>query len=325
MTPKSRSERTRFPLLSTEPHRESGLTPVTLNSNNTKLGKIAAVVVLYRPDASVVSNIASYVDQVDAIIAVDNTPDPEASIVATLARFPSLTYVPMGRNAGISAALNRGLSIAQGRGFEWVLTMDQDSTATPDMVSLMVARLLEDRDPTPIAIVAPEHLQVGGAQQVRPEGFVQVLTTMTSGNLLSVEAWCGVGGFMDELFIDQVDNEFCLRLARHGLRVMLASGAVLHHRVGSTKYHPFPLPAFTSNHSPIRRYYITRNRLLVGRLYREDYPQYGRFERRQAAKEALKILLYEDAKFEKFSMIWRGYRDYRHGVLGPYEQRRKNR
>jgi rhamnosyltransferase len=130
-----------------------------------------------------------------------------------------------------------------------------------------------------------------------------------------------VGGFMEELFIDQVDNELCLRLWREGYRVMEAGDADLLHRVGDVRKHRFPYPAYSVNHSALRRYYITRNRLWVGRMYRDDHPEHDRFERAQIRKDLVKIVLYEGEKTRKLAMMWRGWRDYRAGRLGEYPGR----
>ena len=69
---------------------------------------------------------------------------------------------------------------------------------------------------------------------------VQVLTPMTSGSLLDLSAYEAVGPFMDELFIDQVDNEFCLRLRAAGFSVLEAGEATLQSPSGRRALSPFP-------------------------------------------------------------------------------------
>ncbi len=276
---------------------------------------IAAVVVLYRPEASVFDNLASYADQVAHVFAVDNTESPEADVEAMLVALPNTTYIANRANLGLAAALNTGARAALALGYTRILTMDQDSTATPGMVeALAVCMDTDDR----IALVTPVHEQVGGLPRLVEPGYRDLLTTMTSGNLVRGEAYASVGGFMEGLFIDQVDNEFCLKLNRAGFRVVLTADAVLHHRVGALRRHRFPYPGFSTNHSAVRRYYIARNRLVVGNLYRQDFPQFRAFELAQMLKEMVKILFYEDQKLLKFRMILRGVLDYRRGVLGPY-------
>ncbi len=279
---------------------------------------IAAVVVLYRPDASVVENVSSYADQVSRVFAVDNSEQPEPGFGERLSAVGNVTYLVNGTNLGIAAALNVGVRTAAAAGYTRVLTMDQDSTATPGMVDVLAACMDADGS---IGLVSPVHRQVGGSPRDVDPGCHDVLTAMTSGNLVRILAYETVGGFMDELFIDQVDNEFCLRLHRAGLRVVEAGDATLIHRVGEVRKHRFPYPAYSANHSALRRYYIARNRFAVGEMYRADYPEFRSFELAQLRKDVVKIVLYERQKCLKLRMIRRGVRDYRRGVTGPYPGR----
>ena len=125
------------------------------------------------------------------------------------------------------------------------------------------------------------------------------------------------GPFREDLFIDFVDNEYCLRLRRQGFKVLRANLSLLYHSVGDTcKYGPF----IATNHPPLRRYYKTRNRFLVNRLYRRDFPGHCLFDRVRMTKEIFSILLFEREKVAKLRMMWRGYLDYRRGCFGKYEE-----
>jgi rhamnosyltransferase len=278
---------------------------------------VAGVVVLYRPGSEVLENIGSYLDQVQVLYAVDNTEQPEPSFVSALKDLPKVFYVANGGNLGVAAALNVGARWALGEGYEWLLTMDQDSTATPGMVDCMRACMAE-----PLAanagLISPRQVQVGGKAREPRGRCVEVFTPMTSGSLVRLSAYSAVGPFMEELFIDQVDNEFCLRLHSAGLVVLEAGEATLLHRVGNVRRHRFPLPMYTTDHPPVRRYYMTRNRFYVGKMYRDRFPAFRRFERRQVIKDVVKISLYEGQKWAKLTMMARGYLDYRRGRLGPF-------
>jgi rhamnosyltransferase len=256
--------------------------------------------------------------QVAHMILVDNSDRPLPEEFAQFVESNNVTFIRNGKNLGIATALNRGATAARNAGFKWLLTMDQDSTITQGMVDAL-ADCAESQSER-LALVSPVHEQVGGRPRPIEPGCRETRTAMTSGNLVNLDILVRVGGYMDELFIDQVDNEICLRLWRKGYKVLEAGSARLQHRVGNVKAHRFPYPAFTSNHSPLRRYYIMRNRLLVARMYKEDFPGFGRFELTQQLKETLKILLYERQKAEKFKMIYRGWRDYRKGRFGAYEE-----
>ena len=278
------------------------------------------MVVLYRPGAEVLENIRSYVDQVEVLHAVDNTEDPDTSFVLALERIPATRHLPNGRNLGVATALNVGARRAIEDGYDWLLTMDQDSTATPGMVAAMLDCVSRPGAES-VGLISPLHVQVGGKRLEPQERCAEVLVAMTSGSLIRLSAYATVGPFLDELFMDQVDNEFCLRLHAAGFGVLQAGEAVLAHRVGDVRHHWFPVPMYTSNHSPVRRYYITRNRLHVGRIYRDRFPEYRRFEARRIAIEAVKILLHERQKMLKLRMMARGFRDYQRGRLGPYSPR----
>jgi rhamnosyltransferase len=278
---------------------------------------VAGVVVLYRPGPEVLENVRSYASQVAFTYAVDNSETTDPAFASELELLSHVAYVANKGNLGVAAALNVGARRAIADGYERLLTMDQDSVATPGMVDAMLACFSEP-GVGKVGLVSPFHVQVGGAPRAPRGRCVQVLTPMTSGSLLDLSAYGAVGPFLNELFIDQVDNEFCLRLRAAGYTVLEAGEATLHHRVGDVRFHRFPAPMYSTNHSPVRRYYMTRNRFYVGRMYRDSFPEFRRFELRQVVKDVVKILLYESQKAEKLLMMAKGYRDYRRGRLGSY-------
>jgi len=55
---------------------------------------------------------------------------------------------------------------------------------------------------------------------------------LSSGSLVPLDVIDKVGGMEEELFIDQVDTEWCLRARSMGYRVFGAFGAILEHRLG---------------------------------------------------------------------------------------------
>ncbi|RII29172.1 MAG: glycosyltransferase family 2 protein [Geobacter sp.] len=274
---------------------------------------IAAVVVLYHPGPEVLANIRSWADQVDTIFAVDNTEGDASSVASTIGALGKVVLVRNGENEGIARALNTGAERALAECYDFLLTMDQDSSAASDMVEKMLA-CLDGQDFARVGIISPFHMtkSSGNPSVVACQ---DVMTPMTSGCLLNLAAYREVGSFRDDLFIDFVDNEFCLRLRKQGFRVLRANDALLQHSVGDThKYGPF----IATNHSPLRRYYKTRNRFLVNRLYRRDFPGHCLFDRVRLAKEIVSIILFEGEKLAKLRMVWRGYRDYRRGKFGMY-------
>jgi len=280
--------------------------------------EIAAVVVLYRPDADVVANVGAYAGQVGVVIAVDNSETPEADVVAELHRTENLEYLPMGRNTGIAAALNAGCRRAIALGYSWALTMDQDSTATPGLV-VALAEVLQGAGSETVAVVAPVWEQVGGLPEHTSSETVDLDYAMTSGNLLRLAAFDSLKGFREDLFIDHVDNEFCLRARQSGWRIVQRRDAVLLHRMGTLQHVRFPIPCYITDYNPVRRYYMVRNLFELRREFGREFPDWLQSEYKHWRKELVKIIVAEPRRIRKLRMMLRGWLDYRRRHFGRYE------
>lgn len=279
---------------------------------------IAAIVILYHPGQDAIDNTGAISGQVERVFAVDNTEEFDPCVSDMLGAFPNVMYVPMGGNTGIATALNTGIDLAREGGHSWVVTLDQDSAVPAGLVATLLECLRSCETDRPVAIVAPVYAMEGGPAPETFAGCLETLTVITSGNLLNVEAWMAVGRFDESLFIDQVDHDLCLRLRLGGYAVLECGSALLRHRIGDLVERRLRGPVYVSNHSALRRYYITRNRFTVTRKYRTQFPGFRASEMRALLHELLKVLLFEDDRFAKLWMSWRGYLDYRRGVTGPY-------
>ncbi|AJE04932.1 glycosyl transferase [Geobacter pickeringii] len=274
----------------------------------------AAVVILYHPQRDYLDNIRTWIEQVDAVYVVDNSESPDLTIAEHLSVLPGVTYLAQGENRGVAYGLNLGARKAIEAGYDYLLTMDQDSRASGALVKTMFECL--DASAATVGIISPFHLT--RAVRQRPSGATcsDVMTPMTSGCLLNLSAWRCIGPFREDFFIDFVDDEFCLRLRRNGYQVLQANAALLEHEVGNvTRFGPF----IATNHSPLRRYYKTRNRFAVFAEYRRDFPGHCLFDLVRLAKEAASIVLFEREKGAKLRMMWRGWRDFRRGKFGKFE------
>lgn len=276
--------------------------------------QIAGVVVLYNPAASVLDNIYSYLPQVGCLYAVDNSEMPDPGIVQQLAVMPGVKYCANGGNSGIACALNSGATFALADGYRYLLTMDQDSRAFPDMVETLSACHGKS-----VALVAPYLLSRDGQPSPVGRACRPVQTAMTSGSLLDLNAYRRVGPFRDDFFIDFVDIEYCLRLRKHGYKVLQADSAHLEHhvgrRIGAGRFSVI-------THPPLRKYYKTRNRFQVLGEYGRDFPGYVFRDRIRIVLELARLFLFEEEKLEKLRMMWRGWRDFRQGKFGKYAEQR---
>ncbi|HSL88363.1 MAG TPA: glycosyltransferase family 2 protein [Ignavibacteriaceae bacterium] len=271
---------------------------------------IAAVVVLFNPDESVFRNLYSYVSQVNKIYAIDNSElKIKNEVIDNIKKISNLEYLTNHANLGVAAALNIGAAKAIEEGFDYLLTMDQDSKAT----EFMVERLAELFDKySDAAIITPFHLNEGFPLPSDNTAEQELLFTITSGNLLSLEKYKKVGGFLEKLFIDYVDHEYCLRLHSVGFKIIRLNNVVLYHNLGKLKREEFfGIEFFPSHHSPERYYYRTRNRFYVNDLYKKRFKDYVKSDRRRFFRELIEMFFFESEILKKLHMIVKGYIDYK--------------
>jgi rhamnosyltransferase len=284
-----------------------------------KKDKMAAAVILYNPTDEMLSSIRSYANDVSAVYAIDNSETPSPALEAKLRVIHNIQYTYNGGNLGIANALNRGAAYAIQDGYEYLLTMDQDSDVQSGMIQAMLDCLAK-MDSDKIGIISPVQAYACASKGNQDKPCEEIVTAMTSGNLLNLKAYQAVGPFRNDFFIDRVDDEYCLRLHLHGFRVLRANKALLQHRIGNITEHCFFFKKFAiSNHSALRRYYSARNSLYLRARYKQHYPDYFRNFYWKILKEIAIILLYEYDKTAKIVMILKGYLDYRNGITGKFQ------
>lgn len=268
---------------------------------------LCCVVVWYNPSKKELNNIKSYYSYVDRIYIVDNSDsDNFALLNASGLSGEKIKYHPNLTNTGIASALNIGCQSAIEDGFEWVMTMDQDSTFPDQEITKFInefeAKVKSDET---IAIVAPR------SSELQPRGFVEKV--ITSGNIVNLQAYKKVGGFDNELFIDEVDHDFCFKLMQANYKIFLISNVNMAHSLGNSKIHNlFNYKFHVMHHSPVRKYYIIRNRLVV----RKRYPQYTRGYIKDNIHLLISIILFESNKLKKIMNAAKGYFHYKGNKLG---------
>jgi rhamnosyltransferase len=128
----------------------------------------------------------------------------------------------------------------------------------------------------------------------------EVKTVITSGSLLSLAAYSALGPFREEFFMDCVDLEYCLRARSHGFRIIVTRKPLMDHALGATTMHRLPWKRTgTSNHLPVRRYYMTRNLIVLVREYLRKEPVWAMSTLYSRLKSTILICLFEKNKFRK--------------------------
>jgi rhamnosyltransferase len=252
---------------------------------------VAAVVTLYNSAPDVIENIATYSSQVDKLYVVDNSERQNFDLEFKLRSFHNLVYIPLGDNLGIGYALNIAALEAIRQNYHFLLTMDDDSKAPPALVESMLYFFSNQKEYS-VGIVSVNH----SVKQVNLS-YKPVLYTMTSGNLLNLNAYKSVGPFNEKLFIDHVDHEYCLRLNSNYFSVIELTDIQLIHRLGEDKQVKIFNRLFSFiSHTPQRTYYIFRNGIFVGVKYAKRYPIFLIVVLKIISAEMIKIIFFEDSK-----------------------------
>jgi rhamnosyltransferase len=281
------------------------------------MDKVLAVVVLYHPDQGIADRIQTYLPDVARLLVIDNTV-PSSPIARQLQqRWPSIDLIANGINKGSAGALNQAVEYARAQEFEWLLAMDQDSSFDPGGVRKMKESLhTMAKD---VAVVAPSFRTPDEVLPLTTVDYTDIRFTMTSGSMLRIKAATRCGSFLEKLFIDSVDHEYCLRVRRMGYRIIRVNQAVLQHDPGTPAVRKFLFWRVSTTHHPAeRKYYMTRNRLFVISRYLGFDARSCGHEFKHLTKSLAGILLFEEEKIKKLKATFVGAWHFAIGRYGEY-------
>lgn len=287
--------------------------------------KVAAIIISYNPDNNLLDSINLLINQVEKIIIVDNGSESQKKKNINLIKDidnKKIEVIFNEENLGIATALNIGVKEALNQGYNWILTMDQDSKASSNMVEKMfeVYSTIDESERKDILSIFPnfvdERIQ-SIEENSEMNAYEYVDADITSGNLLRAEVFDKVGFFDDSLFIDLVDTDFCMRLNEKNIKMIKVRDAILYHSLGESQSVKSIFGKFnTSNHSALRRYYMTRNRFYTWEKYKDLNSFTLNRDKKLFKKEFIKIILGEKDKINKIKMVFKGYKDYKKGIRG---------
>lgn len=287
--------------------------------------KVAAIIISYNPDNNLLDSINLLINQVEKIIIVDNGSESQKKKNINLIKDidnKKIEVIFNEENLGIATALNIGVKEALNQGYNWILTMDQDSKASSNMVEKMleVYNTIDESERKEILSIFPnfvdERIQ-SIEENSNMNSYEYVDADITSGNLLRAEVFDKVGFFDDSLFIDLVDTDFCMRLNEKNIKMIKVRDAILYHSLGESQSVKSIFGKFnTSNHSALRRYYMTRNRFYTWEKYKDLNSFTLNRDKKLFKKEFIKIILGEKDKINKIKMVFKGYKDYKKGIRG---------
>lgn len=284
---------------------------------------VYAVIVLYNPDYKKLTTLISdSLDQFEKLVVVDNTPRDFDHSYLPLLNVDKIHYLDLGENLGIAIAQNRGIQYAIAQGAEYIMTLDQDSGSSAGMVLALLQRYkLESKTNAHIAAIGPtfidektgektfaikegklkiEYVPIEGDSLVRSEYLI------SSGMLIPVAVLHAVGLMDENLFIDWVDTEWCMRANRLGYFLYIDPKVEMNHSIGDSS--TYVMGKNIMLHSDFRNYYKIRNSIYLAM----HTPQTISFKITQIYKTIPCIIFYSwvsPNKLNSFKLLFRAVFD----------------
>ena len=281
------------------------------------IGKVLAGIVLFNPDIERLrQNIDTIIGQVDKLVLVDNGSDDTAYTDAL--DMSGVEYIKNEYNRGIAFALNQILQYAYSNGFSWALTLDQDSVASKNLMSIYSG--IADTDK--VGIVCCKTIDRNFVESHQEEELPdrEVKYCITSASLTNVKAWNEVGGFDSSMFIDWVDWDICIAMRHHGYKILKTDRTYILHELGTNTSirHFCGIQLMILNRSAFRYYYVARNWIYLGRKWKEENLV---VKIMQVIKMYLVALIYETGKWKNTKAFARGMYDGFRMKINRYGQR----
>ena len=286
---------------------------------------VCTLIVTYYPSAELFERLPQLCAIAQRTIVVDNgSPDRTIKKLHAMAATEGYQLVPNPTNLGVAAALNQGVRRAREQGATWALLLDQDSLPKSTILHGITTAIARYKGNSDIAVVAANYQSGGDVRggyaidRRSSDPFGVQVAVITAGSLISLAAFARIGPFADELFIDHVDHDYCLRARRRGFAVIATRDILLNHSIGRGSRHTFlGGTVVTSNHPPVRRYYMARNAVVVARRHFWAEPRWVMAMLRQLLRDLAAMMLFEESRGAKLRCWLRGIWDGVRGKLGP--------
>lgn len=212
---------------------------------------ILAIVVLYGMSPEVSPTVRTLLTSAAALTSIerakfkvliyDNTPN--AHTPGFLGN--CFEYHASAENGGLASAYNYALRRAEEEGFEWLLTLDQDTEIHQEYLSKLfeLVRQLHSDDRT--AAIAPciadkgvvisPHILFYGLSKRFPKGY-QGLSRKETAVINSATAWRvsavrDIGGFNPLFWLDYLDYWVCHSIYRSGRRIYVDGNLTISHEL----------------------------------------------------------------------------------------------
>lgn len=172
----------------------------------------------------------------------DNTPGGQA-----LEKLPEgITYESHNENKGLAVAYNRALEIACEEGFDWLLTLDQDTSLPDDFLDKLSDAVAYVTPLSRVAAVVPRITDKGRVispnalsfklfPKFFPADFIGIslerTSAVNSASTVRVSSLKMIGGYDPRFWLDYSDAVMFHRLHCKGLRIFIAGNIRVEHEL----------------------------------------------------------------------------------------------
>lgn len=206
------------------------------------------------------------------VVIVDNG-SIDASASTFKANYPALTVIETGQNLGYAEGNNVGIRYALESGADYILLLNNDTTVAPDFLDQLGLAAQQNTKSGVFGAVLlymnqPDTIWFAGArwnnetlafdypaQDQKLPSAIETETDYACGAALffSVDVVHAIGLLDPRFFLSWEESDWCFRARSAGFPCKMVPNAYVWHKIGTS---------FGGETSPLREYFIARNRLL---------------------------------------------------------------
>ena len=290
---------------------------------------LGCVVVTFNPDDNIIEMVNSIAKEYEKFVIVDNASTVNINLIENLKDNYDVHLICNKANLGIATALNIGINELEIEGIKYAMLLDQDSIIKVESIKILYNTIKNNNTYGVVGPTIISKTAIGGISGgfIRAKGFsifkkniaphttMNVLTNITSGSIINISLFNYVGKFWEGLFIEGVDDEYCLRMHNYGYGVIVVADATLLQTYGEefTSLKKFGIVWNATFHKPYRSYYVFRNSTLIVKRYMFKQPKYVVFKILSMVKRLIAVYLIEDEVLKKYRYSLNGIFD---GIMG---------
>lgn len=289
---------------------------------------VSAIVILFNPELEIVlAQYNSLINEVDEVIYVDNGSKNYGNIHNVLVEkfrveLPQY-FISNDKNQGLGYAQNQGIKLAFEHNTDFVLILDHDSVVCQNFINNL---LVGYSSLINVGAVGPVYFNEETGEEypitkyigpfikrIIPTDYpVEASMLISSGCLIPMSILKDVGLMNEDLFVDYIDVDWSYRARSKGYRLYAIPSAKMNHKIGDKRINVFG--RMISQHSPLRRYYLSRNSIY---MLKQPYISIG-YKLRESVFNIVRIIIYAMISSERFKYLKYSFRGLKDGIQGKF-------